>query len=230
MIHSRAILSPRALEPEAAWQPSPGNYWWRPSHAVFPATNQLLPGDLILYWPLEPNPVQQEIIRYQALRTSPAHAHYTHAAIFVGCDCVLAEARFPRGVVLASLEDIVTEDACILVRRIPSIGTAQREAIARVAAGLRGGSYGWQVILDAKLADYRRRLDYTFALPDAERGLICSQLCQLAVARGARVSLQPVSGELITPAVLSASPELEDVPLSWAKVIPEDISSKKRAP
>lgn len=207
------------------WRPSPDNYWWRPRWNHYLSSDLLLPGDILLFRPRNPNLFQKAIINYQRRNgAGAAHAGFTHAAIFIGVDHLICEAGVtqrvpPSGnVVIRSLEDKI-HDSDLLVRRLPGVSLRHRHEICLLAAGSRGEQY-----------DVRRVLVHFFlganaiTEKNARRGVVCSTLCSRVLTKAAapvlpaeKIAFRDGAG-LVAPADLSNTANLEDVPLSPRKV------------
>jgi hypothetical protein len=69
----------------------------------------LMPGDVLLYRPRNPNILQQSI-------SEATGGPYTHASIYLG-DNIIAESRVPLGVIKTALKDSIQGNQCIAVLR-----------------------------------------------------------------------------------------------------------------
>jgi hypothetical protein len=194
----------------ADWEPSPENRSWRPTLDHYPDTRVLAPGDILLFQPLNPSLRQRVSQKFQG---SP----FTHAAIYVGFDHEICEAIPGDGVIHSSFEDSIT-DCCVLVRRVPNLNDDDRNRIAIEAGRLRGQAYAFREIFQLAAARY---LKLNTTLSDAERhAVICSTLCEhaiLVVTKGA-LCLRRDINDVITPARLAETPQLEDVAVTWTCV------------
>jgi hypothetical protein len=72
-------------------------------------SSDLLPGDVLLYRPHNPNVIQRTI-------TSATGSPYTHAAIYLG-DGLVAESNVPHGVGERALVDSIKDCRCVAVLR-----------------------------------------------------------------------------------------------------------------
>lgn len=222
----RRILPPLDAVPEKdrnspVWNCADSNYWWWPKRDRYPGTNDLLPGDVVLFMPLNPNVLERRIIAYQKAQYPLPEADFTHAAIFVGYDGLICEALPKGGVQCGHLDDKL-DDCRILVRRVPSLPLDKRQAIARGAVFQRSTRYGWVELVQARFghADAIRRLNGELE-DEAIDALICSTLCSRALLR-AKVSvlsgIRQFPPPLVTPALLATSPHLIDIELEWRSV------------
>jgi hypothetical protein len=222
MISARPLLCPNGsqtgLEP---WAPSTYNTWWSPKLATYPSTSEFLPGDILLFWPLNPTLLQSQVVAHQRRRGHAVeHASFTHAAIWVGIDHLLCDATPKLNVHVNSLEDYLKKrDTCLLVRRVPAISEVQRVGIARAAVNYRGGKYSFKTIIQDLWPQLLGRMRDPELDEETQRGLVCSTLCARAVAIGTQsVSLLPSDKGLAIPATLSASAKLEDRIVQWREV------------
>jgi hypothetical protein len=72
-------------------------------------SSDLLPGDVLLYRPRNPNNIQRGI-------SKATNSPYTHAAIYLGDGCI-AESGFPLGVARSALERSLRDSQCVAVLR-----------------------------------------------------------------------------------------------------------------
>lgn len=86
------------MQADADWRASIHNATWRPNLEYYPDTLALLPGDILLFQPLEPKFLQTISQGFQQSR-------FTHAAVYCGFDHEICEATPGDGVALSSLED-----------------------------------------------------------------------------------------------------------------------------
>ena len=192
------------------WQPTPGNLSWRPNSEYYPDTLALQAGDIILFQPLQPKMAQSISRAFQ-------RSAFTHAAVYCGFDHELCEATVTDGVTLSSLEDQLAGN-CILARRVPGLSDGDRARIAIEAGKFRGHPYGWSEIF--RLA-WNRYVEIYPKRPDAaRRGVICSSLCEHAILEATKgaVVLRLTMQDVVTPARLADTAQLQDVALSWTRL------------
>ncbi len=148
-------------------------------------------------------------------------ARFTHAAIYAGTDHIVCESVPAHGVRYASLEGRLKDSAC-LVRRWPGLTPVQSGRIAFEASRWLEHPYGWvAAFLEKCKKGWGARWDNNL-----EAGLVCSRLCDRSITTALldlRVPYDetpfiPWSGEWVTPAILSATPKLQDVQLDWLRV------------
>ena len=220
----RPILSaePPREEELIPWVASEANHWWTPQSSAYLSTGGLLPGDVLLFAPVNPNPAQSAITEFQLRSGSPSeHAYFTHAALYIDLDHLICESVPFRGVRYSSLERNLQTNH-LLVRRWPALEIRHRHAIAITAARLLEEPYGWKSLCLAALMErWGAKLD-----EEAERGLICSRLCDRSIAIALHnegfedVSFHSEAGKFVTPAVLSETPKLVDVEIGWRRARP----------
>ncbi len=224
MIIDRPILSAEAPREQelSPWVSSEANLWWTPESSAYLSTDRLLPGDVLLFAPVKPDPAQSAISDMQQRWGSPsAHACFTHAALYMGLDHLICESVPLHGVRYSSLERKLKKNH-LLVRRWPALEIRHRHAIAITAARLLEEPYGWTSLL---LAALKRQWGATWD-KEAERGLVCSRLCDRSISIALLsqgfldVSFHSKAGEFVTPAVLSETPKLVDVEIGWRRALP----------
>lgn len=177
--------------------------------------NDLSPGDLILVSRATPTYWSKRIEAAQLGAYAPEDARWTHAAIYVG-EAMVCEATFKgRGVHIGELYKYAGSDL-LRARRDLKMTERQRCEVAVNALTRIGGDYDIGVIryLYRRLAaglqvvhDKRPRRD-TY---------ICSQLyadSYTFVTGRVLDRRRPI----VTPAALSATTELEDVPVRWRAI------------
>lgn len=209
------------------WTPSTAWSWWHPSSPRYPDSACLEGGDLLLF--AYRNETAAPIRRGQEmLGFRPEHAAFTHAAVYLGSDCLLCEAVDPHvrlhiidGRALPPSEDAV-EDDLLLIRRVPNRSGEQRSRIAAIAMSYLDEKYGWSDVRRAKDAIRRR----SPSLPEsAGEGLLCSMLFNRAWSLAMPGSRLPVhrdaSGEpIVLPAALAETDLLRTV--EWRSLtVPE---------
>ena len=202
------------------WECSPDNPWWRPRTATYPASDRLMPGDVLLFVPRNPSIIESVIQRQQEhWGATSEHARFTHAALYIGLDHLICEA-VPQGGIRYSTLDSRLDDFCWLARRWPGLTLVQGQRIASEAVFRLGKPYGWRSIIEGFLTRGKLLDDAA-----AER-LVCSRLCDRAIVRallgegfsGAEVVFHPNAGALVTPATLSQTAKLMDIDLGWRRV------------
>ena len=203
------------------WAGSGAWPWWRPSTPRYPDTLRFEAGDLLLFsYPADD--LAAKIRRgQQLLGYATEHAEFTHAAVYLGSDCVLCDAA-EQGVRLHLLPSLVMPPAglapnqdAMLVRRVPRKNSAVRARIAATALSYLDSEYGHEDLVRIKTSIRHRQ-----PLPEsADSGLLCSMLFSRSWSRaipGARLPVyqagQAGEGEpIVLPAALAATELLETV-------------------
>jgi hypothetical protein len=203
----------------------PGAIWIPPgpipsrlrAFGKFPNVEQWLPGDLLLVSSLKPNLITRQTITAQERGGYGIDdARWQHAAVYVG-EGYVTEASL-HGVRYAPIYPYLGNHL-IRLRRPVGLTADDRWRIAVQAAVRTNEKYG--LVSIASLFAYsfvglwtRRR---GFSVAQA-RSVICSQLYSDAYSRVTGRLIAPPAAGTITPAALSATPELEDVNISWLSI------------
>jgi hypothetical protein len=173
----------------------------------------LEPGDLILVAQTTPNWLQQRIQRTQAQLYPWDHAQWHHALVSGGgtevCEAILT------GVVPCQFWKYMAGKHQFKVRRIKNAPSETRTKVAYYAATMARTSYGFSAIFPIRSAindnDPWKRSIFRSS------GVVCSQLYFEACMR-AGILLASMPPDRVSPAHLSASKEMDDVPLRWIEL------------
>lgn len=174
-------------------------------------------GDLILVALVKPGYFQKRIQKTQKHLFEWEHAQWHHALVSGGgmevCEAVLS------GVVATEYWDYMTGAHIFRVRRIKNATPEVRTKVAYYAATMARTSYGFGALLPIKTTidnkDPWKRSMFR------SRGVLCSQLYFEACMR-AGVLLASIPPDRVSPAHLSASQEMDDVPLHWLELKPRN--------
>jgi hypothetical protein len=183
-----------------------------------PDVKPCLPGDLVLSRAAGAAGASGSITEAQhSAGFAPEHAAWTHAAVFLYDDMVV-EAVPRRGVLQRSIYEDVP-DRVLRIRRRTTLAETDRLKLALRALSMLGKRYShWGVIqLGMHLLGGLWNRD---AFAGNRHVVICSEVFHDAFAHVTRGTLSgcPVNTP-ITPAHLSFTPDLEDVDVSWLKLV-----------
>ena len=175
------------------------------------------PGDLILFRSRNPDFVDRLIVDTQSsMGLAPEHACWTHAAVFLYKDYIV-EAVPKGGVVSRSLYSDIPQ-SILRVRRRPNLPDEDRYKIALCAQRMLGSRYsapsaiftGLRALFGAWSRD-----GFRVARPT----IICSKVFYDAHVEITRTLLAECPlDDMVTPAHLSATPDLEDLYVPWLRV------------
>jgi len=173
----------------------------------------LEPGDLLLVCKKNPAWISRKIQQYQAEMFDPEHACWHHA-IVSGGGLEICEAM-PTGVEAREYWHYMTGEYDLKLRRLKRATAEERNRLAYYAATMVKTSYGFATIFAIRDAlsrgnNWRRTILHS-------KGVICSQLYFEACMRIGYL-LVNIPQDRVCPAHLSASSQMEDVPLRWVPV------------
>jgi hypothetical protein len=181
-----------------------------------PNLRECLPGDLILFRDITPGFFGRSISNAQR-QFSEEDAQWTHAAVYLYDDLVVEAVPF-RGVRTRSLYTDIP-NRIWRVRRQPDLSESLRYKIALRALSMLGSRYS----LSAALAiGWRTQTGIwdRIGTPSFGPVIICSKVFHDAYVEITRSLLQGCSiDQAVTPAHLSATIDLQDVPVRWIKLI-----------
>lgn len=200
---------------------------WRPTSPLpvkvrrfgfLPNIDEWLPGDLLLVSPVDPDWIHRQITDAQTRCGYPEEdARWQHAAVYMG-DGYICEAS-TNGIRYVSVFTYVGEHL-LRVRRDFSLTNNERWRLAIQAVVRLGEPYDFRKILLIYRSSFST--SWTAAVRaqfyKRKRAAICSQLYADAFsAITGKLLFNDVNGS-ITPATLSFSPLLKDVPLHWKRI------------
>jgi hypothetical protein len=177
-------------------------------------------GDLILSHSVSPGFLDRQITHAQIKAGfSTDDSRWTHAAVFLYEDFVV-EAVPWKGVVTRSLYSDIPE-SLLRVRRRPDLEDAERYKIALCAQRMLGTRYNYKAALSL---GWRALLSGVWDrawFPSINSVIICSKVFYDAHVEITRKLLHgcPIS-DLVMPANLSATSDLEDILPPWVRLNP----------
>ena len=180
--------------------------------------SKLLPGDILLFSPLKPGFLSKAIRHAQEKSGSDkSHSRWTHAALYVPENLVI-EAVI-KGIKCRSLYNYIGGDSHLIrARRFPGISMEERYGILIEAFKNLRLPYSLISILGALLNSLRGY--WREDMVKGSQGKFCSKLCADAyLVRGKFIVEPDLQNKAdVTPAHLSFSDKLIDVPLEWRAV------------
>lgn len=212
------------LDPRRASGESAGEFYPRkslPRHirdfGYVPDESQILPGDLVLFSALEPSLVSRAIIKSQTVGGyNAADARWHHVACYLG-DMRICEAQIWKGVRITELYDYVGE-YLLRVRRDPSLSTDERWQLALQCVYELRKAYGFLALprlwYQSKRGFWHHNIRQKSAI-----AMVCSDLYSKAYALTTGRLLVKGSLNITIPADLSSTPCLNDMPVSWRRIV-----------
>jgi len=216
----QSVLDPRqTVASGTAWSPQEPIPVRVRSFGLFPNVDDWLPGDLLLVSPIHPDWIDRQICQAQERSGyAPEDALWLHAAAYMG-DGYLCEAG-TSGVRYVPVSNYVGEHM-IRLRRDPSLTDPERWRLAIQAVVRLGEPYDFLEILS--VFKHSLSTSWTAAFRSQfsrnRRSVICSQLYADAFMTVTGRLLSTNAHAAITPATLSLSTRLQDVPLHWKQIV-----------
>jgi hypothetical protein len=221
----RPILDPRDVSPCGGWVP-PGPL--PPATRAFgavPDFSAIQPGDLLLVTALKPGLVARGI---RAIQTrggyAAADAQWTHATIYTGNGRVVEATR--SGVHPTAMYKYLTGGHLLLFRRSPDLTLEQGYQVAIRAlekCGRRYDNYS-AVLLGLHAAFFG--LWQTPPWQPPRSTCICSMLFADAFSWVTGKTIENRESGEVTPAFLSQTQSLVDVPVTWHRIVPATALAK----
>lgn len=184
----------------------------------YPDISVLQLGDLILVHNLYGNITHKIIEKVQARAYQSEHSRWHHAAVYLGHSDDICEADL-AGVCTNSLDRYACGKHLIRVRRGRDLDDNTRWRIAIRALTRLRQSYSYSTILDTGYLAIKRFKQHGPIKRSVNSGLICSQLYSDAYQTATRLMLANRKCNEVTPAFLSSTKSLEDVPLTWRPLV-----------
>jgi hypothetical protein len=203
---------------------------WRPEDTLegrvrdfgyYPHMAELLPGDVILFCDVHPS-APRFIHNGQKTHYRAQDSCWSHVAVYLGDGRTLCESNFAligkSGVSTVRLDKYVGHHL-IRVRRAPKITDEQRWKIALYSLTSLGEDYNLMAVVKFFFKAYTggiEKIHRRNLYPRKAR--FCSQLFADAYGRSTGKLISNLTSDIITPAGLSMTMDLEDVPIRWAKI------------
>lgn len=179
-------------------------------HGIMLHPELLEPGDLLLIAAIKPTRLSRRIQQTQGELYEWKHAQWHHAVVSGGgtevCEALLT------GVRAKQFWHYMNGDYEFRIRRLKDASPHERTRVAYYAATMAKTNYGIGALLPIK---------YSIAHNDPWKrsafrsgGVICSQLYFEACMRVGFL-LAPMPPDRVSPAHLSASDQMEDIPPQW---------------
>ena len=181
-----------------------------------------LPGDLLLFSALHPGWSARSIMRGQQRGYAEEDARWHHAAVYLGDGISICEAT-ARGVRDTSIYGYLG-GYLLRVRRGINLTSDQQWLIAMQSLTRLGSPYGFRSILSLAWQSWQGYWQPGNRLPLlGARAVICSQLFSdsYSMVTG-RLLVQGPSGT-VTPAALSFTSQLADVPTTWLQISEKEV-------
>jgi hypothetical protein len=176
------------------------------------------PGDLILSCSVVPGLIEKQIVCTQdKAGFDKDDSRWTHAAVYLYEDFIV-EADPKMGVHTRSLYSDVP-GSFLRVRRRPGLTDAERYKIALCAQRMLGMRYDRGAALSLGLWARVLAMWNRYWAPRTKPAIICSQVFYDAQAAITQHLLDGCLAYPLMPAHLSATADLDDVPVQWLTVI-----------
>jgi hypothetical protein len=206
------------ITPTGSWKPSGPIPADVRAFGYFPNIDDWLPGDLLLVSASKPGWVSRQIISAQSRGGySPDDARWHHAAMYIG-DAHICEA-VGRGVHAAPMFEYIGGHL-LRVRRDSQLSAEARFRLAIKALTRMRNSYSRGSVFKLFFQSFKGfwgDSDQPFA-PLGIRAVICSQLYADAYAMATSKLITSTPTVQVTPAALSETALLVDVPVRWHSI------------
>lgn len=182
-----------------------------------PDDEMLLPGDVVL---VTPGSAVARLIQSAQRKGgfSPAHAMWTHAALYIGRGQIVEATPF-GGVRVTRLLDMTFGRKILIRRHTATSNLLTRYQIAIEALTELHRGYSFSAVPRLAWLALRHEIWRNDHRPNIDAVTICSTLVRNAYARAARLDPLPLVTGMVWPADLSQTSELCDTPIGWIKLV-----------
>jgi hypothetical protein len=225
----RPILDPRDVTPSGEWVPPGPIPPATRDFGVVPDFAAIQPGDLLLVTALNPGLVSRGI---RAIQTRGGYdagdGQWTHATIYTGNGRLVEATR--KGVHPTAMYRYLTGEHLLLFRRSPDLTLEQGYQVAIRALEKCGRPYD---NYSAALLGLHAALFGLWQTPPwrpPRSTCICSMLFADAFSWVTGKTIENRESGEVTPAFLSQTQSLIDVPVTWQRIVPATaLASPERA-
>ncbi len=216
-MQAQRVLDPRHPVAEGEWKPPGPLPRGLREFGYFPDLSKLWPGDLLLVSALKPTVGSKAIAWVQEKGGYGVDdARWHHAAVYVGARIGICEANL-HGVAASAMYPYIG-GYLLRARRDPHISREEGWEVAAHSLIRIHTKYSKSTILKLVKKAFGGYWKRVADSEDTRRAVICSRLYSDAYsAVTGRVLWNAVSQE-VTPAFLSQTPLLSDIPMKWLKI------------
>lgn len=183
-----------------------------------PNVDEWLPGDVVLMSALKQGRMSRYIVKCQDRGGwEEADARWHHTAVYIG-NCEVCEATV-RGVKVSSLYDRYLTTHLLRVRRDPNVEMDKRGQSAIQSLRRLGKGYGFGTAMGVwsySIYGFWKDRKSFIILPG--KTVICSSLFAEAYSRATLKAMGNTDHSIPTPAFLSHTDLLQDIPLCWRSI------------
>jgi hypothetical protein len=214
---AQRVLDPRQPLAQGKWTPPGPLPPALRNFGYFPDLSNLWPGDLFLFSSLKPSAGSKAIVWAQQRGGYGAEdARWHHAAVYIGAKIGICEANL-HGVAANAIYPYVGGHL-LRVRRDPHVSRDQGWEVAVHSLVRLHTKYSKGMILQLAKKAFQGYWQRVAESEEARGSVICSKLYSDAYSAATGKALWNAIGQEVTPAFLSQTPLLSDIPLKWLKI------------
>jgi hypothetical protein len=214
---AQRVLDPRQPTAQGSWTPPGALPPALRKFGHFPDLSSLWPGDLLLVSSLKPTAGSKLIVATQQIGGyAEEDARWHHAAVYVGAKIGICEANLD-GVAATAIYPYVGGHL-LRARRDPHISRDQGWEVAAHSLLRLHAKYSKGMILKLAKKAFRGYWQHVADSEEARGSVICSKLYSDAYSAVTGKTLWNAVNQEVTPAFLSQTPLLSDIPLKWLKI------------